>query len=93
VRLLATYCQAHLKLLVSEREHIQAYIADQLAGWKPTTAHNRYRGLHAFFKWEVAEGGPETSPMDGMRRPQLREGAGRGGSARASGARRITPCG
>jgi hypothetical protein len=94
VRLLATYCQAHLKLLVSEleREHIQAYIADQLARWKPATAHNRYRGLHAFFKWEVAEGGPETSPMDGMRRPRLREEPS-SGWARASGARRITPFG
>ena len=26
-----------------QREHIQAFIADQLARWKPATAHNRYR--------------------------------------------------
>jgi hypothetical protein len=47
--------------------------ADQLARWKPATAHNRYRGLHAFFKWAVAEGDLETIPMEGMRPPQLPE--------------------
>jgi site-specific recombinase XerD len=76
VRLLATYCQAHgHPLLAGElrREHIQEFIADQLARWKPTTADNRYRGLHAFFKWTVAEGDLAASPMDGMRPPQLPE--------------------
>ena len=50
VRLLATYCQAHdHPVLAGElrREHIQDFIADELARWKPATAHNRYRGLHA----------------------------------------------
>ena len=59
VRLLATYCQAHGHTILAgelRREHLQEFIADQLARWKPTTAHNRYRGLHAFFKWAVAEG-------------------------------------
>src|SRR5215218_6215138 len=76
VRLLATYCQAHgHPILAGElrREHIQAFIADQLARWKPATAHNRYRGLHAFFKWAVAEGDLETNRMEGMRPPQLPE--------------------
>jgi site-specific recombinase XerD len=76
VRLLATYCQAHgHPVLTGElrREHIQAFIADQLVRWKPTTAHNRYRSLHAFFKWAVAEDDLEVSPMDGMRPPQLPE--------------------
>jgi integrase/recombinase XerC len=76
VRLLATYCQAHgHPILAGElrREHIQDFIADQLARWKPTTAHNRYRGLHAFFKWAVAEGDLAASPMDGMQPPQLPE--------------------
>jgi len=76
VRLLATYCQAHGHPLLAgelKREHIQAFIADQLARWKPATAHNRYRGLHAFFKWAVAEGDLEASPMGGMRPPQLPE--------------------
>ena len=76
VRLLATYCQAHgHPPLAGElrREHIQEFIADQLARWKPATAHNRYRGLHAFFKWAVAEGDLAASPMDGMKPPQLPE--------------------
>jgi site-specific recombinase XerD len=76
VRLLATYCQAHGNPLLAgelRREHLQAFIADQLARWKPATAHNRYRGLHAFFKWAVAEGDLAASPMDGMRPPQLPE--------------------
>jgi site-specific recombinase XerD len=76
VRLLASYCQANgHPVLAGElrREHIQEFIADQLARWKPTTAHNRYRGLHAFFKWAVAEGDLAASPMDGMRPPQLPE--------------------
>jgi hypothetical protein len=28
--------------------------------------HNRYRGVHAFFEWAVAEGDLQASPMDGM---------------------------
>jgi integrase/recombinase XerC len=76
VRLLASYCQAHGKPLLAgelEREHVQDFIADQLARWKPATAHNRYRGLHAFFKWAVAECDLQASPMDGMKPPQLPE--------------------
>jgi len=76
VRLLATYCQAHGHPLLADelqREHLQDFIADQLGRWKPATAHNRYRGLHAFFKWAVAEGDLETNPMEGMRPPQLPE--------------------
>jgi integrase/recombinase XerD len=73
VRLLATYCQAHgYPVLTGElrREHIQEFIADQLARWKPATAHNRYRGLHAFFKWAVAEGDLEaTAPWMACDRP------------------------
>jgi Phage integrase, N-terminal SAM-like domain len=73
VRLLATHCQAHGHPVLAgelQRAHIQACIADQLARWKPATAHNRYRGLHAFSKWAVAEGDLQASPMDGMRPPQ-----------------------
>ena len=76
VRLLATCCQAHGHPIHAgelRRGHIQDFIADQLTRWKPTTAHNRYRGLHAFFKWAVAEGDLAVSPMGGMRPPQLPE--------------------
>jgi len=41
VRLLATSLQAHGKPLLAgefQRGHIQAFIADQLARWKPATA-------------------------------------------------------
>jgi hypothetical protein len=41
VRLLATYCQTHgHPLLAGElrREHLWAFIADQLGRWKPATA-------------------------------------------------------
>jgi site-specific recombinase XerD len=68
VRLLATYLQAHGRPLVAgelRREHIQEFIADQLTRWKPATAHNRYRGLHAFFKWALAEGDLEINPWRG----------------------------
>ena len=76
VRLLATHCQAHGHPVLAgelQRAHTQAFIADQLARWKPATAHNRYRGLHAFFNWAVAEGDLQSSPMDGMKPPQLPE--------------------
>jgi site-specific recombinase XerD len=66
VRLLALYLHAHRKPLLAgelRREHLQAFIADQLSRWKPATAHNRYRGLHAFLKWAVAEGDLAASPM------------------------------
>ena len=74
VRFLARYYQAHGQLLARQlrREHIQDFIADQLDRWKPATAHNRYRSLHAFFKWAVAER-PQASPMDGMKPPSLPE--------------------
>ena len=75
-RLLSTYSQAHAQPLVArelQREQIQAFIADQLTRWKQATAHNRYRGLHAFFKRMVAEGDLQANPMDGMRPPQLPE--------------------
>jgi site-specific recombinase XerD len=76
VRLLASYSQAHGQPLLAgevRRQHIQSFIADQLARWKPATAHNRYRGLHSFFNWAVTEGDLETDPMEGMRPPQLPE--------------------
>jgi integrase/recombinase XerC len=76
VRLLATYLQAHGGPLVAgelRREHIQKFSADQLIRGKPATAQNRYRGLHAFFKWAVAEVDREINPMERMKPPQLPE--------------------
>jgi hypothetical protein len=51
-----------LALNRSFRRPLQEFIADQLVRWKPATAHNRYRGLHAFFKWAVVEGRPPVQP-------------------------------
>src|SRR6266545_848907 len=54
-----------------KRADVRDFIADQLDRWKPATALNRYRSLQAFFKWCVAEGELERSPMVGMKPPQL----------------------
>lgn len=53
------------------RDDVRAFIADQLERWRPLTALNRYRGLQAFFKWAVAEGELDASPMAGMNPPQI----------------------
>jgi site-specific recombinase XerD len=55
------------------REHIEAFIADVLANRKPATAHQRYRGLLAFFKWCLTEGEIPDSPMRNMTPPILPE--------------------
>jgi site-specific recombinase XerD len=55
------------------REHVESFIEDQLANWKPTTAANRYSGIQAFFKWLVDEGEIRESPMARMRKPKLPE--------------------
>jgi site-specific recombinase XerD len=49
------------------------FIADQLARFKPATASVRYRALQTFFRWAVAEGELETSPMATMRPPHVPE--------------------
>ncbi len=49
------------------------FIADQLAQFKPATASVRYRALQTFFRWAVAEGELEASPMATMRPPQVPE--------------------
>ncbi len=55
------------------REHVESFIADILARWKPATAHNRYRSLQAFWKWCVAEGEVKESPMRNMSPPSIPE--------------------
>lgn len=55
------------------REHVEAFITDLLARWKPATAHNRYRGLRSFFGWLVDEGEIPRSPMERMKPPRLPE--------------------
>src|SRR5690606_32137749 len=55
------------------REHVEAFITDLLARWKPTTAHNRYRALNTFFRWLADEGEIRESPMARMKPPRLPE--------------------
>lgn len=60
-----------LEVGLIERDHIEAFITDQLQRWRPATAANRYRGLQRFFTWLVEEGEIEASPMARMRPPQV----------------------
>src|SRR5262245_33746373 len=45
------------------REHVEAYIAEQLASRSAATAHQRYRSLLQLFKWLLEEGEINHSPM------------------------------
>ncbi len=56
-----------------KREHVEAFIAELLARWKPATASNRYRALASFFKWCLAEGEVKASPMANMKPPAIPE--------------------
>ena len=55
------------------RDHVEAFIADQLERWKPNTANNRFGGLQQFFKWCKDEGEIRESPMFNMKRPNVPE--------------------
>ena len=55
------------------REHVEAFISDQLALFRPATAHNRYRSLQAFFRWALEEELIAVSPMVHMKPPILGE--------------------
>ncbi|MGD0408086.1 MAG: tyrosine-type recombinase/integrase [Candidatus Limnocylindrales bacterium] len=55
------------------REHVEAFIADQLDHYRPATAHNRYRSLQAFFRWALEEELIATSPMEHMKPPIVGE--------------------
>jgi site-specific recombinase XerD len=59
------------------REHLEAFIEDQLARWKPATTANRYSGIRPFFMWLEEEGEiPKgENPMARMRKPKLPEHA------------------
>jgi len=55
------------------REHVEAFIEDQLARLKPASAANRYRSLQQFWKWLADEGEIRESPMTRMRPPTIPE--------------------
>ena len=55
------------------REHVESFIADQLANWKPNTASVRYRSLKRLFGWLAEEGEIPRSPMERMKPPSVPE--------------------
>lgn len=55
------------------REHIETFIAGQVARNAPATAAQRFRSLQQFFKWLESEGEVTTSPMARMRAPAIPE--------------------
>lgn len=64
-----------LTLSSVKREHVEAFIVDQLRRHKPATASVRYRGLQGFFKWAEEEGEVAQSPMTRMKPPKVTEPA------------------
>ena len=54
-----------------KREHLEAFVEDQLARWRPATAANRYRGVQRFFAWLVEEGELKRSPLERMKPPRV----------------------
>ena len=55
------------------REHVEAFINDQLERWKPATANNRYRALARLFAYLEEEGEIRSSPMAKMHPPRVPE--------------------
>lgn len=53
------------------REHVEVYVADQVARWKPNTARVRYGDLQQFFKWALEEREITVDPMAHMKRPHV----------------------
>jgi site-specific recombinase XerD len=76
VRLFGEFLKAHgmpTDPTAISREHVEAFIADLLANWKPATANNRYRALQQFFTWLEEEGEIPGTPMRHMRPPKVPE--------------------
>lgn len=55
------------------REHVEAYIEDQLVRHRPSTAATRYRDLKQLFGWLVDEGEIPQHPMARMRPPRINQ--------------------
>lgn len=55
------------------REHVEAFLEDLLTRKAPATAHNRFRGIQAFFRWCLEEGEVRETPMVHMKPPRLPE--------------------
>ena len=55
------------------REHVESFIADQLAIHKASTAAIRFRSLKTFWNWLVDEGEADSNVMARMRPPTIPE--------------------
>lgn len=55
------------------REHVEAFIADQLDRWTPSTARSRFSDCQQFFRWALEDGELRESPMMRMTPPALQE--------------------
>jgi site-specific recombinase XerD len=55
------------------REHVEAFLADQVAHLRASSARARYASLPQFFKWCEDEGEIRESPMVRMRPPAVPE--------------------
>lgn len=55
------------------REHLEAFAADQLDRFKPATASQRMRALAQLFKWLAEEGEIRVNPVDRMKAVKVPE--------------------
>ncbi len=55
------------------REHVEAFLTDQLERWKPQTAKVRHGALRGFFNWCAEEGEIPASPMRHVKAPHVPE--------------------
>ena len=53
------------------REHVEAFVADQVERFRPSTAKTRYRSLQQLFRFLVDEGELRASPMAKMTPPAV----------------------
>jgi site-specific recombinase XerD len=53
------------------REHVEAFVAEQLERWRPKTAQVRYGDLRQFFKWALEDGEITATPMANMKPPSV----------------------
>jgi site-specific recombinase XerD len=53
------------------REHVEAFLVEQMTRLAPATVRSRYSGLKQLFAWCEEEGEVEVSPMSRMRPPAL----------------------
>lgn len=55
------------------REHLETFVEQLLARWKPTTASVRYRSIQQLYRWLEEEGEISANPMARMRPPSVPE--------------------